>query len=162
MSWFKKVFSSQSSEETKVVCEISNKNKKDNEDPQISSLKIEEEKEGQEENAEESSQESWFSSWNGLSTTFDSAKSKQREFSDDDEEEDKWWSSFCSKQRNESKSESFFSTQVSASSQSWQATNIPTQTSADMDDNKKDDDDEDDSKVEFFLRVGKHKKFKFV
>ena len=51
---------------------------------------------------------------------------------------------------------------MSASSQSWQATNIPTQTSADMDDNKKDDDDEDDSKVEFFLIVGKHKKFKFV
>ena len=30
-----------------------------------------------------------------------------------------------------------------------------------MDDNKKDDDDEDDSKVEFFLRVRKHKKNKF-
>ena len=86
MSWFKKVFSSQSSEETKVVCEISNKDKKDNEDPQISSLKIEEEKEGQEENAEESSQESWFSSWSGLSTTFDSPKSKKREFSDGNEE----------------------------------------------------------------------------
>ena len=159
MSWFKNVFNSQSSQETKVVCKIPKKDKKDNEDPQISGLKIEEEKEGQEENAEESIQESWFSLWSGLSTTFDSPKSKKKEFSDDDEEENKWWSSFCSKQRNESKSEPFFSTQTSASSQSSQATNIPTQTSVNMDDNKKDDNDEDDSKVEFFLRVGKHKKF---
>ena len=79
---------------------------------------MEEEKKGQEENAEESSQESWFSSWSGLSAMFDSQKSKKREYSDDEEEEDKWWSSFCSKQRNESKSESesFLSTQASTSS----------------------------------------------
>ena len=76
MSWFKKVFSSQSSQETKVACKIPKKDKKDNEDPQISSLKIEVEKEGQE-NAEETSQECWFSSWSGLSTTFDSPKVKK-------------------------------------------------------------------------------------
>ena len=50
---------------------------------------------------------------------------------------------------------------MSTSSQSSQTTNTSIQTSVDMDDNKKDDDDEDDSKVEFFLRVGKHKKLKF-
>ena len=97
---------------------------------------MEEEKKGQEENAEESSQESWFSSWSGLSAMFDSQKSKKREFSDDDEEEDKWWSSFCSKQRNESKSESLLSTQASTSSQSLQATNIPTQTFLELDNTK--------------------------
>ena len=70
----------------------------------------------------------------------DSPKSKKRKFSDDYEEENKWWSSFCSKQRNKGNSESFFSTRASASSQSLQATNLPTQTSVDMDDNKKDDD----------------------
>ena len=44
--------------------------------------------------------------------------------------------------------------------QSSQTTNIPTQTSVHTNDNKKDDDDEeDDSKVEFYLKVGKHKKF---
>ena len=102
-----------------------------------------------------------------LSTTFDSPKTKKREFSDVDEEEDQWWSSFCSKERNKSKSksESLFSSQASTS---YQATNIPTQTCVDKDDNKdnnedddNDDDDDDDRKVEFSLKVGKHKKLKF-
>ena len=39
MSWFKKVFSSLSSQETKIVCEIPKKDKKGNEDPQISRFK---------------------------------------------------------------------------------------------------------------------------
>ena len=115
----------------------------------------------EEENKESSqgSNNSWLSLWSGLSTTFDSPKSKKREFSDDDdEEEDKWWSSFLSKERSESKSKSFFSTQASSSSQSSQATNIPTQTCVNKDDNK--DNDEVDSKVEFFVKVGKYKKFK--
>ena len=148
MSWLKKVFSSQSSQETKVVHEISKnegeKDKKDN-DRQIIESKIEEENK----ESSQGSGSSWFSSWSVLSTTFDWPKSKKREFGTGDEEEDKWWSSFCSKERNESKSESFFSTQVSSSSQSSQATNIPTQTFVDKDGNK--DDDEDDSKVEFFI-----------
>ena len=65
---------------------------------------------------------------------------------------------FVANKETKGKSESFFSTQASASSQSLQATNIPTQTSVDMDDNKKDDDDEDDSKVEFFLELENTKK----
>ena len=60
---------------------------------------------------------------------------------------------FVANKETKGKSESFFSTQASALSQSLHATNIPTQTSVDMDDNKKDDDDEDDSKVEFFLEL---------
>ena len=67
-------------------------------------------------------------------------KVKKREFSDDNEEEDfilvEWWNSFCSKQRNESKSESLLSTQASTSSQSSQATNIPTQTFLELDNTK--------------------------
>ena len=117
----------------------------------------------EEENKESSqgSDNSWFSSWSGLTTTFDSPKSKTREFRDDNEEEDQGWSSFCSKGRNESKSksDSFFSSQASASSQ---ATNIPIQTWVDKNNNKdNNEDDDDDSKVEFFLKVGKHIKFKF-
>ena len=133
MCWLKKVLSFQSLQETKVVYQTSKneseKDKKDN-DPQISELKFEEEN-------KESSQgndNSWFSSWSGLSTAFDSPKSKKREFSDGNEEEDQWWSSFCSKEGNESKSksESFFSSQASTSSQ---ATNITTQTCVDKDNN---------------------------
>ena len=154
MSWLKNVFGFQSSQETKIVYDTSKNesegDKKGN-DPQISKLKIEEEN-------EESSQGSNNSSWSSLSTTFDLPKSKKREFSNDDEEEDKWWSSFCSKVRNKSKSESFFFTQESSSSQSSQATNIPTQNCVDKDSNK--NDDEDYSKVEFFVKVGKHRKFK--
>ena len=39
-----------------------------------------------------------------------------------------------------------------------QPENIPLQTCVDKDDNVKED---DEGKVEFFLRVGKHKKFKY-
>ena len=39
-----------------------------------------------------------------------------------------------------------------------QPENIPLQTCADKDDNVK---EHDEGKVEFFLRVGKHKKFKY-
>ena len=67
---------------------------------------------------------------------------------------------FAAKRETEAKASRFFSTQPSSSSQSTQTTNILTQTCVDKDDNKEDD-DEDDSKVEFFLKVGKHKKFKF-
>ena len=154
MSWLKTVFGSQSSQETKFYHEKSKEEwEKKEEEPQISELKIDE---GNNENSQESDN-SWFSSWSDLSTTFDLPKGENRKFSNGDEEEDKWWSAFCSKERNESKSESVFSTQPS---QATQATNIPIQICVDRDDNKSDD-DEDDSKVEFFLKVGKHKKFKF-
>ena len=133
MSWLKTVFGSQSSQETKFYHEKSKEEwEKKEEEPQISELKIDE---GNNENSQESDN-SWFSSWSDLSTTFDLPKGENRKFSNGDEEEDKWWSAFCSKERNESKSESVFSTQPSSSSQSTQATNIPTQTCVDKDDNK--------------------------
>ena len=159
MSWLKQVFGLQLSQKTKVYYDKSKEEgDKKEEEHQISDLKTDK---GNNENSQESDN-SWFSSWSGLSTTFDLPKGKKREFSNGDEEEEKW-SSFCSKEKNESKSESFFSTQVSSSSQSTQATNIPIQTCVYKDDNKDDNknDDEDDSKVEFFPKVGKHKKIKF-
>ena len=60
----------------------SEKDKKDN-DPQICKLEIE--KENKE--SSQGSDNSWFSSWSGLSTTFDSPKSKKRECSGDYEED---------------------------------------------------------------------------
>ena len=88
MSWFKKVFSSQSSQETKVVYqkfedEKSNKtdNKQEEEDEKI----IENQEENQEENSQ-SNQSSWWSSWGVLSYQF---TSKKRELSDDEKNEQK-------------------------------------------------------------------------
>ena len=107
MSWLKKVFSSQSLQETMVVYVTSNneseKYKKDD-DPQISKLEIEEENKKSSQGSDNSS----LSLWSGLSITFYSPKSKKRQFSADDEEEDQWWRSFSSKKRNESKSKSVF------------------------------------------------------
>ena len=106
-----------------------------------------------------------------MSTTFSSPK--KRELSDNkDEESKKWWNSFCNQ---ETKTESEFSTQSNSSSSQPITTQsfglLPTQTCADKDDSwddneskkddKKEDDDEDDGKVEFFVKIGKHKKFKF-
>ena len=62
MSWLKKVFSSQSSQETKVVIEKQKEDKKEDE-PQIKNLNIEEEAKKE---SSEGSQDSWFSSWSGF------------------------------------------------------------------------------------------------
>ena len=58
MSWLKKVFSSQSSQETKVVIEKSKEDKKEDE-PQIEDLNLEE---GAEKESSQGSQDIWFSS----------------------------------------------------------------------------------------------------
>ena len=160
MSWFKKVFSSQ--EETKVVYEKSiseSENKEDKKEEEeetvtVSELKIDE----SQESSGSSSQNSWWSSWSGLSTQFIS--SQKRELSDD-KDDGKWWSSFSSQ---ETKNELLFSSQASKDDSSqpvnMQPENIPTQTGIDKDDNVNEDYD-DEGKVEFFLRVGKHKMFKY-
>ena len=68
---------------------------------------------------------------------------------------------FCSQ---EIKNELLFSSQVNKEDSSQpvmtQSENMPTQTCIDKDNNVKKDDN-DEGKVEFFLRVGKHKKFKY-
>ena len=73
MSWFKKVFSLQQSNETKVVYEKSkskreNENKEDNKEVEeeigtVSELRIDE----TQESSGSSSQNSWWSTWSGLS-----------------------------------------------------------------------------------------------
>lgn len=105
------------------------------------------------------SDNSWFSSWSGLSTTFYSPESKKKEFSNDDEEEDNGGGLLVARKETKAKAKAFFFFQARTSSQ---ATNTPTQTCVYKDDNKDNNqDDDDDSKVEFFLKVGQHKKIKF-
>lgn len=110
MSWLKKVFSSQSSQETQVVNE---KTREDNKEggPQIKNLNIEEEAEKE---SSEGSQDSWFSFWSGLSTTF--SLSKKRELSNDEEKKEskKWWSSFCSQKKKKKVNQYFLLKQVAA------------------------------------------------
>ena len=160
MNQFKKVFSLQQANETKVVYEKSKSESENKEDKKegeeetvtVSELKIDE----SQESIRSSSQNSWWNTWSGLSTQFNS--SQKRELCDNKEDE-KGWSSFCSK---ETKNELLFSSHANKEDSSQAVTtqpeNIPAQTCVDKGDNVKED---DEGKVEFFLRVGKHKKFKY-
>ena len=163
MSWFKKFFGSQLSQETKVFYEKKNENeeKKEEDELKIEELQIEEEN-------QESSQKSWWSSWSRLSQTFnDSPKGQKREFRSDDEEENQWWKSFCSQSTKGKASSS-----QQSSSSAWKGFSYQslTQNSADGlrngdDDNDKNNKnstnkDDDDAKVEFYVKV-LHKKFKY-
>ena len=158
MSWLKKVFSSQSLQETKVAYETSNNEGEKYKKTMILKLanwklkkRIKKSSQG--------SDNSWFSSWSGLSTTFCSPESKKKEFSNDDEEEDNGGGLLVARKETKAKAKAFFFFQARTSSQ---ATNTPTQTCVYKDDNKDNNqDDDDDSKVEFFLKVGQHKKIKF-
>ena len=102
-----------------------------------------------------------------FSTTFSSSKKRDLGNSEDEVSE-KWWNLFCSQ---ETKSESVFSTQASSSSSqaiTSQPFDLPpTQTCVDKDDESKKDDkkeeknDKGDPKVEFYVKVGKHKNLSF-
>ena len=156
MNWFKKTFRLELSQETKVYFEKQKDNQnqeKEEEDnqPKIDELEIED--------SQQSSQESWCSTWSGLSQTFNSPKGQKREFSSNDEEEDKWWKSFCSV--NEFKKET-----NSSSSQQGSSSQLQHETTSKKNDDKRKNDDEnndkdDDANVSFYLKVGKHKKFKY-
>ena len=75
MSWLKRVFGSQSSQETKVYYEKSKgEREKKEEKHQISTLKIDE---ANNENSQESDN-SWFSSWIGLSKKLIRLKAKRK------------------------------------------------------------------------------------
>ena len=157
MSWFKKVFSSLSSQKAKVVYQKTEDEKSDEtgdkqerEDTKITEneFKIDETQSSQ------SSQSSWWSFWSGLSSQYSSQK---RELSNDenDEDDEKWQQSFCSSSDKKEKEKE-------------EPIEILTQTAVDKDDNKKDDNKKDDDdkgndegKVEFFVKVGKNKKFKY-
>ena len=103
MSWLKKIFGSQSSQETQVYYEKDTQTvtQKQEEESKITESNFEEVQidDSQPSNeATQSSQESWFSSWSGLSQPF-TPKGEKRDFSSDDEEEDRWWKSFCSESK---------------------------------------------------------------
>ena len=149
MSWLNKRFSSQSSQESKVYYEVK-KNKKEEEKQQVTKSEIE--------NLQiDNNQSSWWSSWSGLSQTFsNSRKGGKRNWGESscDQEEEIWWDSFKSSQKSTQKS-----SQESSSSQKESNKN---------EDNDKqegatggDEDDGDDIKVEFYVKCGKNKKFKY-
>ena len=107
MSWLKKIFSWQSSQETKVYYKVE-KDKKEEEKQQVTEPKIE--------NLQiDDSQSSWWSSWSSLSQKFsNSCKGEKRNWGElsCDEEEENWWDSFKSSQKSTQKS-----SQESSSSQ---------------------------------------------
>ena len=152
MSWFKKVFSSQSSSQGSSVT-YKKETKTDQtdmkQDEKITERKFKMDDERQEtEESSQSSQNIWWSSWSVLSTQFSSQK---REHSDDENEE--WWSWFCSTPiKKEEKNNT-------------EPMDIPlTQTAIDRDNNKKnkkEDNDNEEGKAKFFVWVGKHKRFKY-
>ena len=82
---------------------------------------------------------------------------------ENEEGDEKWWSSFCSQETKKDEETPFSSQASNVSTQtiSSQPINIATQTSADKDDNEKDDgSDNDEENAEFYVKFGKHEKFK--
>ena len=149
MNWLKKIFSSQSSQDTKVYYEVE-KDKKEEEKQQLTKSEIE--------NLQiDNSHSSWWRPCSGLSQKFsNSPKGEKRNWGglSCEEEEENWWSSFKSSQWSTQKS-----SQESSSSQKESDKN---------EDNDKqegatggDEDDDDDIKVEFYVKCGKNKKFKY-
>ena len=105
----------------------------------------------------QSSQESWWSSWSGLSQKFsDSPKGEKRNWAkfSSNKEEDKWWSSFKSKSSQKSSQESscFSKKEKKYKEEEEKQENVEGATGGE---------DDEDVKVEFFVKIGKHKKFKF-
>ena len=147
MSWLKNIFSSQSSQETKVYYEVE-KYKKEEKKQQVTESEIE--------NLQiDDSQSSWWSSWSDLSQKFSNSPKGEKwnwgELSCDEEEEN-WWGSFQSSQKSTQKS--------SQESNSFQ------KESSKNEDNKQgatggDKDDNDDIEVEFYVKCAKNEKFKY-
>ena len=99
MSWLKKIFSLQSSQETKVYYEV-NKDKKEEEKQQVTKSEIE--------NLQiDDSQSSWWSLWSSLSQTFSNSPKGEKQIWGElscDKEEEIWWDSFKSSQKSTQKS----------------------------------------------------------
>ena len=161
MSWLKKTFGSQSSQERKVYFEKSTETTKNEDNSKIVESNFEEAEieDSQCTNvATQSSQESWWSSWSELSQPFTS-KLENWDLSNDEEEQ--WWESFCSQGTKNDKS------LQSAGSSSQQKEHDPESSSASSslqpkEDDSKNDDKENDTKVSFYIKVGKYKKFKYM
>ena len=161
VSWFENFFSSQSSQETKVVYQKTEDEKYDETDdkPEREDEKImESEFKIDETQSSQSSHTSWWRSWSTLSSQYSGQKrelSNDEEEEDDDDDDEKGWQLFCSSPDKKEKEKE-------------QPMEILTQTTVDKDDNKKDDnkkdddeEDNDEGKVEFFVRVGENKRFKY-
>ena len=170
MSWFKKIFgsqygfssqsstqgSSQSSSQEPKVHYTKQKIETDANEKGMENLTISEIKECDE--TTHTTQDSCYS-WSGVSQEI-YIKVEKRELSDNEEEP--WWESFKSqssqKLTQSTPTQEFYSLQAS-----WQAS-PQAQTSSSQDDNKSDDEEDkkDDEKISFYLKLGKHKKFKFM
>ena len=151
MSRLKKIFGSQSSQETKVYYEKDTQTTK-NEDnkTKITESYLEQLSHTQ------STQDSWWSSWSGLSQPFSSQKGKKRDLSNDKQEQ--WWESFSTESTKKDESSQY------ASSSSQQKVDEPESSSSSQpkEEDTKVNDEKDDAKVSFYLKVGKYKKFKYM
>ena len=163
MSWFKKIFGSQSSQSSQT-----SQSSQRSQEPKVYYSKEEKEEEGkmttsefkdcnEVESTQDDSQSSCYS-WSGVSQAID-IKGEKRSWDKSEEEEEKWWAAFQSQP----------STQASTSSQGPSCQKI---------EEKNDDDDDDDydqrktqtqtqtqdetEKISFYLKLGKYKKFKFT
>ena len=172
MSWFKKLFGSQSSsqssspsssrssqEEPKVYysCNISTKQNEN---------ETETESEKQSENVTcsefqeyddttQSTQDSCYN-WSRVSQQFD-VRGEKRELSNDEEEP--WWESFKSQstQKSDSSQMKLFSSQSS-----WEASDSQTEAIQDENKNNENEEKDENEQISFHLKLGKNKKFKFM
>ena len=106
----------------------------------------------------QSTQDSSYYSWSGASQSFN-MKGEKRGWSDDEDDEELWWESFKSQsstQKSSQKPESFKLSQPS----SWQT---QTEASQYQSENASDQKEQGEGeKTSFCLKLGKHKKFKFM
>ena len=165
MSWFKKIFGSQSSsQEPKVYysCNILTKQNENDNNEKESEKESENMTCGKFEecnDATQSTQDSCCYSWSGVSQQFD-IRGEKRKLSDDEEEP--WWESFKSKSTQKSTQESI-QIKLFSSQSSSQASDLQVGASYSQDDNKSDEEEKnDDEKISFYLKLGKNKKFKFM
>ena len=85
-------------------------------------------------------------------------KGVKRDLSSDDEAEEQWLESFCSESTKNVKSSQL----GSSSSQQKEHESERGSSSQPKEDESKNDDDEDDAKSNFYVKVGKNKKFKYM
>ena len=156
MSSFKKIFSSQSFsqstlQEPKVYFST---HKGETEEPKKKTTDITVTESEQCDKTTQSTQDSCYS-WSGVSQPID-IKGEKRGWSGDEEEEEPWWESFKSQSTKKSTQETQ-SFQLSQPSSPQQAAASQSQQE---DDNN--DQENETEKINFYLKLGKHKKFEFM
>ena len=148
MSWFKKIFSSQSSfqsfsqgssQEPKIYF-TKQKSQKEEPDKEPTNITVSEFEECDE--ITQSTKDSSCYSW-----------------SDDEDDKEPWWESFKSQsltQKPSQKSESFKLSQPSSSQTQTEASQYQSENTSHQEEQDKGE------KISFYLKLGKHKKFKFM